>query len=101
MGNCCKVATVTINCLIWDLHASPAGIAFLLLSLACAFFYKQAPMRTTVSNDNAAHHNSPQQQQQQQPLLPSYHRSDGGGGSSGSSGTSPLLPVEKDKKMSK
>jgi hypothetical protein len=37
---------VVINYLMWDNHAQPEGIAFLLLSLLCAFFYRQAPMRT-------------------------------------------------------
>ena len=52
VGNCCKIATITINCIIWDLHASPEGIGFLLISLACAFFYRQAPLRNSMSSND-------------------------------------------------
>ena len=36
-----------INILIWDKHASALGIAFLLLCLAAAAAYQQAPKRAT------------------------------------------------------
>jgi len=49
VGNCCKIATVVINYFIWDLHATPTGIAFLLVSLVSAFFYQQAPMRKSTT----------------------------------------------------
>lgn len=45
IGNCCKVATVCINLLIWENHANAIGIASLLFCLFCAYFYQQAPMR--------------------------------------------------------
>jgi len=42
IGNVCKIVTVLINISIWDKHASPVGIAFLMLCLAAGFFYQQA-----------------------------------------------------------
>ena len=47
IGNVCKILTVLINILIWDKHASALGIAFLLLCLAAAAAYQQAPKRAT------------------------------------------------------
>jgi hypothetical protein len=44
-SNVCKIATVVINYAIWDFHASPTGIAFLVVSLICAYFYKQVGKR--------------------------------------------------------
>ena len=41
----CKVATVVINCLIWDKHASPEGLLALSICLAAGTMYQQAPMR--------------------------------------------------------
>jgi drug/metabolite transporter (DMT)-like permease len=40
-----KCLTVIANTLIWDNHASPAGIASLFLCLIGGSFYQQAPMR--------------------------------------------------------
>lgn len=31
VGILCKIVTVIINCLIWDKHASPSGIGFLMV----------------------------------------------------------------------
>ncbi|KAH9256660.1 hypothetical protein BASA81_005164 [Batrachochytrium salamandrivorans] len=45
IGNTCKVLTVFINVVMWDLHASPAGLASLFVCLVGAYFYKQAPLR--------------------------------------------------------
>ena len=45
IGNVCKVLTVLINVLIWDKHASPTGLGFLLLCLVAAFLYKPSPLR--------------------------------------------------------
>lgn len=45
VGIMCKIATVVINCLIWDKHASPEGLAALAICLAAGTMYKQAPMR--------------------------------------------------------
>jgi len=40
-----KCLTVLVNCLIWDNHASKAGIASLVLCIIGGTFYQQAPMR--------------------------------------------------------
>jgi len=45
IGNVCKILTVIMNQLIWDLHANFVGVCSLLFCLVCAYFYKQAPMR--------------------------------------------------------
>lgn len=45
VGNLCKIATVILNCLLWDKHATPAGIAALLTCLAAGYAYTPAPMR--------------------------------------------------------
>lgn len=49
IGNTCKVLTVFINVIMWDLHATPAGLFSLFICLVGAYFYKQAPMRTPKS----------------------------------------------------
>lgn len=46
VGNVCKLNTLLINYTIWDKHASPQGIRALLVTLAAAAFYEQAPYRT-------------------------------------------------------
>lgn len=45
IGNTCKVITVILNVLLWDLHASPKGLASLGVCLIGAYLYKQAPLR--------------------------------------------------------
>ncbi|GIL43517.1 hypothetical protein Vafri_1221 [Volvox africanus] len=45
VGIICKVVTVIINAMIWDKHASPAGIGFLMLCVFAGTFYEQAPKR--------------------------------------------------------
>ena len=45
IGNICKVLTVLINVCIWDKHATPTGIGFLMLCLVAAFLYKPSPKR--------------------------------------------------------
>ena len=45
IGNVCKVITVIINICIWDKHASPEGVGFLLICLFAAFLYKPSPLR--------------------------------------------------------
>jgi GDP-mannose transporter len=45
IGNCCKIATIIINLSMWDNHASGTGISMLLICLACAYGYTQAPLR--------------------------------------------------------
>jgi len=49
IGNVCKILTVIMNQLIWDLHANFIGVCALLFCLACAYFYRQAPMRKELS----------------------------------------------------
>mmetsp|Transcript_12471 Transcript_12471/g.29431 ORF Transcript_12471/g.29431 Transcript_12471/m.29431 type:complete len:334 (+) Transcript_12471:359-1360(+) len=46
-----KCLTVLVNLLIWDQHASPEGVASLLLCLVGGAMYKQAPMRKTKDTD--------------------------------------------------
>lgn len=45
LGNVCKIVTVMINLTIWDKHASHKGLACLVVSIACGYFYRQAPLR--------------------------------------------------------
>jgi GDP-mannose transporter len=45
IGNVCKVLTIIINVSIWDKHATPIGICWLLVCLVGTYFYEQAPMR--------------------------------------------------------
>ena len=40
-----KCFTVLVNCLIWDQHAGPLGIASLFLCLVGGALYRQSPMR--------------------------------------------------------
>ena len=40
-----KMATITVNVMMWDKHASGAGIASLLVCLVAGAFYKQAPKK--------------------------------------------------------
>ena len=40
-----KMATVLINCLIWDKHASLLGLLSLFVCIAGGSLYKQAPLR--------------------------------------------------------
>ncbi|GFR45180.1 hypothetical protein Agub_g6568 [Astrephomene gubernaculifera] len=46
VGILCKIITVVINVLIWDKHATPTGIAFLLVCVLAGTFYEQSPRRT-------------------------------------------------------
>jgi solute carrier family 35 protein len=52
IGNICKVVTVLINICIWDKHASPTGICFLLICLVAAFLYKPSPLRSDADPPN-------------------------------------------------
>eukprot|EP00198_Chlamydomonas_reinhardtii_P002048 XP_001691384.1 sugar nucleotide transporter [Chlamydomonas reinhardtii] len=45
IGILCKVLTVIINVFIWDKHASPEGIACLMVCVVAGTFYQQAPRR--------------------------------------------------------
>lgn len=46
LGVSCKLISVLLNMLIWDKHASPAGIAWLAVCLLSSSLYKQAPCRS-------------------------------------------------------
>jgi len=45
VGTMCKIATVVINCLIWDKHATPSGLMALFVCLFSGMAYQQAPLR--------------------------------------------------------
>ena len=51
IGNTCKVLTVFINVMMWDLHATPNGLLSLFICLIGAYFYQQAPMRKKNEED--------------------------------------------------
>ena len=44
-----KIVTIIVNVCMWNHHASPLGLAFLLCCIAAAFIYQQAPMRSSSS----------------------------------------------------
>ena len=46
VGTMCKIATVIINFLIWDKHASLHGIAALTCCILAGAAYEQSPLRT-------------------------------------------------------
>eukprot|EP00198_Chlamydomonas_reinhardtii_P010179 XP_001699516.1 solute carrier protein [Chlamydomonas reinhardtii] len=52
VGILCKIITVVINVLIWDKHATPTGIMFLLVCVLAGTFYEQSPKRSQ-SNSNS------------------------------------------------
>lgn len=45
VGVVCKLGSVVLNLLIWDQHASPVQLAFLVLGLAGGSLFQQAPLR--------------------------------------------------------
>lgn len=45
LGVSCKLISVLINVLIWDKHASPMGILWLVICLLASTAYRQAPLR--------------------------------------------------------
>eukprot|EP00440_Ansanella_granifera_P067221 gb/GFBE01072903.1/.p1 GENE.gb/GFBE01072903.1/~~gb/GFBE01072903.1/.p1 ORF type:complete len:357 (+),score=69.59 gb/GFBE01072903.1/:1-1071(+) len=47
VGVCCKFISVLLNIVIWDKHASPAGICWLVVCLLAGTMYQQAPMRAS------------------------------------------------------
>jgi GDP-mannose transporter len=53
IGNFCKILTVAINVVIWDKHASPAGMLCLACAMGAAYLYEQAPLR---SNEDSWEH---------------------------------------------
>jgi GDP-mannose transporter len=54
IGILCKVFTVLINCLVWDKHASPGGLAALAVCLGAGVLYTPAPLRKTAVERKAA-----------------------------------------------
>mmetsp|Transcript_2065 Transcript_2065/g.2334 ORF Transcript_2065/g.2334 Transcript_2065/m.2334 type:complete len:386 (-) Transcript_2065:266-1423(-) len=44
-----KCTTVLVNCLIWDKHAAPKGIASFVLCLVGGALYQQAPMKMDIA----------------------------------------------------
>lgn len=55
-----KMATVLVNQLIWEKHASPVGVASLVVCLVGAAFYTPAPLRNKHSrqSEESRHHTS-------------------------------------------
>jgi len=51
IGVVCKLITLIVNVLIWNKHATPIGIAWLLVCLGSSTFYQQAPLRHLGSPD--------------------------------------------------
>eukprot|EP00931_Biecheleriopsis_adriatica_P120196 TRINITY_DN95320_c0_g1_i1.p1 TRINITY_DN95320_c0_g1~~TRINITY_DN95320_c0_g1_i1.p1 ORF type:complete len:356 (+),score=34.96 TRINITY_DN95320_c0_g1_i1:51-1118(+) len=47
VGVCCKFISVLLNILIWDKHATPQGIACLMVCLVAGTAYRQAPPRVS------------------------------------------------------
>ena len=45
VGIMCKIATVVINCLIWENHASAEGLFALSICLGAGTMYQQSPLR--------------------------------------------------------
>eukprot|EP00928_Gymnodinium_smaydae_P038020 TRINITY_DN26315_c0_g1_i1.p1 TRINITY_DN26315_c0_g1~~TRINITY_DN26315_c0_g1_i1.p1 ORF type:complete len:329 (+),score=45.27 TRINITY_DN26315_c0_g1_i1:87-989(+) len=45
LGVACKMISVLLNVLIWDKHATPAGICWLIVCLIASTFYRQSPLR--------------------------------------------------------
>lgn len=45
VGIVCKLLSVTINVMIWDKHAGPLQLGFLLMGIFAAAAYRQAPLR--------------------------------------------------------
>ena len=48
-GTMCKIATVAVNCVMWDKHASAEGLAALFVCLFAGMGYQQAPLRPDVA----------------------------------------------------
>eukprot|EP00747_Dinoflagellata_sp_TGD_P047390 gnl/TRDRNA2_/TRDRNA2_144986_c0_seq2.p1 gnl/TRDRNA2_/TRDRNA2_144986_c0~~gnl/TRDRNA2_/TRDRNA2_144986_c0_seq2.p1 ORF type:complete len:317 (+),score=49.84 gnl/TRDRNA2_/TRDRNA2_144986_c0_seq2:84-1034(+) len=45
IGVSCKLISVLLNILVWDKHATPGGIASLVVCLVASTLYRQAPLR--------------------------------------------------------
>ena len=53
-GTMCKIATVVVNCLMWEKHASFEGLAALFVCLFAGMAYQQAPLRKDAEAARAA-----------------------------------------------
>lgn len=53
VGIVCKIATVVVNLLIWDKHATPAGLGALAVCLFAGSIYQQAPLRESKSKPSS------------------------------------------------
>ena len=49
-----KFATIVLNVLIWDKHASPGGLAAISVCLLAGSFYRQSPMRADITVGDAS-----------------------------------------------
>jgi solute carrier family 35 protein len=45
VGIVCKLLSVALNLVIWDKHAGPTQLAFLLVGIFAAAAYRQSPLR--------------------------------------------------------
>ena len=52
-GTLCKIATVVVNCLMWDKHASAQGLSALFVCLFAGMGYQQAPLRADYAAQRA------------------------------------------------
>lgn len=55
IGNVCKVLTIGVNSFVWNLHASPAGTASIIICIGCTTIYSQAPMRKQQESLSSEH----------------------------------------------
>ena len=54
VGNICKILTLLINSIVWNLHASAAGTASIVLCIGFTTMYSQAPMRVCQEGTSTA-----------------------------------------------
>ena len=52
IGNICKILTISINSIVWNLHASTAGTASIVLCIGFTTLYSQAPMKLPVGDED-------------------------------------------------
>lgn len=69
VGNVCKVMSVLANVILWDRHATPAGLVGLMVCMAGSACYRAAPLResvkTVAGSSLEASVKTPQQRQAQ------------------------------------
>ncbi len=54
VGNVCKLFTIAINSIIWELHASRTGTISVVLCIAFSTLYSQAPLRNRSESEKRA-----------------------------------------------